>query len=369
MTGQYIVPEPAVQTSSGARRCGLVQHAGRGQPRRHRDDLGGDALEPLADVARLEQPLPQRRVGDQLRGGDVGQLGRRLLRRRRPAAAARPPRGSRPRAGRSARAAPARRRAARRPSAAGRSGSTVAETSRYGRSDASSSSMRTRARPRTTRLKRPSGSSCAITTSPTPAIGATAGRSSVGLAPRAIKPIARKRSPVQDVARHRAVALLEDVQAQRGVREQHHVGQRKQRHPRAARRPVGPLSSIGVDIAASPEDVDARSGQRRRRPGRQVKHDARDVFGRHVRLRPRHPDPQHLGVDGARADGVDGDAVVAQLVGQRARQADDAVFGGAVRGQQRRPLPPGDRRDVDDAAAAAARASRARTRASPGTSP
>ncbi len=39
--------------------------------------------------------------------------------------------------------------------------------------------------------------------------------------------------------------------------------------------------------------------------------------------------------------------------GQRARQPDDAVLGGAVGGEPGRPLPPGDRRDVDDAAAAA----------------
>ena len=147
------------------------------------------------------------------------------------------------------------------------------------------------------------------------------------------------------------------------VREQHHVGQREQRQcGRSA-----PAQAAAASGASSPS-------RRRFRPNQpktsthepvsadgaapsEVEHHARDVLGRHVRLRARACPTRSMSVSTEPgADGVDGDAVGAQLLGQRARQADDAVLGGAVGGEPRRPLAPGDRRDVDDAAARRARA-------------
>src|ERR1700743_2976412 len=62
---------------------------------------------------------------------------------------------------------------------------------------------------------------------------------------------------------------------------------------------------------------------------------------------------EHVGVDGAGADGVDLQADVAHLLGERAREADDAVLGGAVGDEARGAEAAADGGDIDDAAVAA----------------
>ena len=140
-------------------------------------------------------------------------------------------------------------------------------------------------------------------TSPTPAIGSTAGRSSAALAPSTMRPIARKRSPSRMsrvIARYRSSKMCRRIDA---FGKQHHVRQREQRHPRQRRRQPGIVaSSPSADLA---EHVDARTGDRGRRLGREIKDHARDVLGRHVRFRARQPGAQHRRVDGAGADGID----------------------------------------------------------------
>src|SRR5262245_43487888 len=80
MTGKYIDAGRAVQKYERPwpSESISIEHAGRHEARHHPDDLGGDTLQTLADVADLEQLLADAHVGDQLGGRDVGKRGRRL---------------------------------------------------------------------------------------------------------------------------------------------------------------------------------------------------------------------------------------------------------------------------------------------------
>ena len=126
-----------------------------------------------ADIAGLQQPLPQALVDDQRRGhGSTSSAGFTAA-----TTICRSSSASGHRIGQLA-----DERAQRLVGVAQLAGSPLVNRARRSRTPTDRAGRRqlfvdvTRARPRTTRLKRPSGSSCAITTSPTPAIGCTAGR-------------------------------------------------------------------------------------------------------------------------------------------------------------------------------------------------
>ena len=105
----------------------------------------------------------------------------------------------------------------------------------------------------------------------------------------------------------------------------------------------GLVSWISGPFGARHEDVEARLAQR----GDDLVRDVLGLDRLHARVGQAGG---QLGVDQARHDHRDLDPGVAQLDARSLRQADDAVLGGAVRGQVREPAAPGDRRHVDDVA-------------------
>ena len=95
---------------------------------------------------------------------------------------------------------------------------------------------------------------------------------------------------LQHVPGQLAVARLEDVQGQEGVGQQHHVPQREHGQPgeRARRAPRPVLGIFGrVDQPKTSMQDPVRAGGRL---GRQEQRRPRDIFRRHPRRPPGHPD-------------------------------------------------------------------------------